>query len=50
MMFMLVKWCISEGASLRVHGSESHVFRACGDSLICPFSKGMILPILRYDM
>lgn len=47
MRFALVKLYVSGAA--RFNGSETHVFRACGDSLMCPLSKGMMLPVSRCD-
>jgi len=45
--FVLVQWCMSE--TMRLNGGETHVFRAWGDNLMCPFSKGMMLPVSRCD-
>ena len=47
MRFVLVRWYISRTVGL--DGGEAHVFRACGDNLICPISKGMMFPISRCD-
>lgn len=44
-MFVLAKWYMNE--AVRFDKSEAYVLRACGDSLICPFSKGIILPVSR---
>lgn len=45
--FILVKWYINKTA--RFNRYKTHVFRACGDSLICPLFKGMMLPMSRCD-
>lgn len=46
-MFMLMRRYVRQKAGLT--WGRAHVFRACGDSLMCPFSKGTMLPVLRCD-
>lgn len=44
----LVQWHINKTEGSQQGGT--HVFRACGDSFMCPLFKGMMLPISRWGM
>ena len=44
---VLAEWYVSKTS--RFDKSETYVLRACGDSLICPLSKGIMLPVSRWE-